>query len=157
MTVMGRRQRSTSELLRTRGSRNVNDEEREHLTSSQRAGDLAAAVLGSWTFLVVVALALLAAAFAPLWGEAVLPAGWLVPALLGLVFVQTSVLLISWNRQMAKDRLKANLAYQFNLKTEISFAQLKEDLDRISERLRALVSGSEADEALGRTNRPPPA
>ncbi|MCA1685911.1 MAG: cyclic nucleotide-binding domain-containing protein [Planctomycetia bacterium] len=156
MTVMGQRQRSTSGLLRAHGSRNVNDEEEVRLTASRRAAAWAASILGSWTFLLATASAIVAASCAPVWGASRPPAEALVPALLGLIFVQTSVLLIAWNRQTAKDRLKANLEYQFNLKTELGFARIEESLERVSEQVRSLVSGSQADEALGRSHRVPP-
>ena len=57
------------------------------------------------------------------------------------------MLLIAWNRQAAKDRLRANLDYQFNLKTEMGFAQINESLERVSGQVQSLVSGSQADEA----------
>ena len=157
MTVMGQRQRSASMLLRSHGSRNANDEEKVRLTGSQHAAEWAAGVLGSWTFLVLATTALVAAFCAPIWGAGRAPFEVLTLALLGLVFLQTSVLLISWNRQTAKDRLKANLDYQFNLKTELGFTQIGDVLAQVSEQVRSLVSGSEADEALGRTHRTPPA
>ena len=170
MSVMGQRQRATSELLRTRGSRNANDEERQSaLTFAQpRAADLAARVLGSWAFVAFASLALAAVAFAPLALAAAdfapIPVAWprpadvLIPGLLTLIFVQTSVLLISWNRRVAKDRLKSNLDYQFNVKTELGFAcGSRSPLEGVNEQVKSLVSGSEADEALGRSHRPPPA
>ncbi len=81
----------------------------------------------------------------------------LIPVLLCLIFVQMSVHMISWNRDVAKNRLKANLEYQYNLKTEMGLAQIEESLERLTNRVNALISGSEASEALGRSHRPPQA
>ena len=157
MSVMGQRQRSTSEMLRARGSRNINDEERVRLTLGERAADLAARLLGSWTFLAVTCLALASAAFAPIWTAEIRPPDVLIPSLLGLIFVQLSIHMISWNRDVAKNRLKANLEYQYNLKTEMGLAQIEESLERLTHRVNSMISGSEASEALGRSHRPPPA
>ncbi len=155
MTVMGRRQRATSELLRTSGSRNVNEEEKVRLTLAQRVADLAVGFFGTWLFLVAALIAVVGPLFAPIWGAGYRPFEYLMASLLALVFLQTSLLLISWKRNMAKDRLKANLDYQFNLKTEMGFARIDQSLERVSGQVKALVSGSEADEALGRSQRPP--
>src|SRR5690349_19276162 len=60
LTVMGRRLRSTDELLRTHVTRNLNVEEEEMLTFGQHIADKVASFGGSWTFIICFAGILLA-------------------------------------------------------------------------------------------------
>lgn len=53
LTIMGRSLRNTDELLRSRVSRNLNEEEEESLTFGQRVADKVAAFGGSWTFIIL--------------------------------------------------------------------------------------------------------
>ena len=53
LTVVGRRLRTTHEMLRTQVSRNVNIEEQERLTFAQKVADRVAAFGGSWTFIII--------------------------------------------------------------------------------------------------------
>ncbi len=157
MTVMGRRQRANSGLLRGRGPTPSSQTKKAQLSASQRFGSWAAAVFGSFSFLILAASALIAAYFAPIWGESRPPLEILMLALLGLVFVQVTVALAAANLQSARDRLKANREDQFHLQTEMAFAQVETRLDHLGEQLRSIVAGSEAAEALGRSTRPPSA
>src|SRR5258708_36312758 len=52
LTVLGRRLRSTTELLRSQVTRNVNEEVEERLTFGQRIADKVATFGGSWTFIL---------------------------------------------------------------------------------------------------------
>lgn len=142
LTVMGRRLRATDELLRTRVSRNVNEEADEALTFGQRVADRVAAFGGSWTFIisfgtflaiwVVINTALLATkAFDPY------PYILLNLFLSMLAALQAPVIMMSQNRQSAKDRLKADLDYDINLKSELEVAQLHRKLDHLTERFEA--------------------
>jgi uncharacterized membrane protein len=49
--------------------------------------------------------------------------------------IQAPVIMMSQNRQAAKDRLKADLDFQVNFKAELEVAQLHHKIDRIHERL----------------------
>jgi CRP/FNR family transcriptional regulator, cyclic AMP receptor protein len=140
LTVVGRRLRTTDDLLRTRVSRNVNVEEDERMTLGQRVADKVAAFGGSWTFIIsfgVVMLiwvlmnttALLRDHFDP------------YPFILLNLFlsmtaaIQAPVIMMSQNRQSSKDRLKADLDYEVNLKAELEVAQLHRKVDNMYERL----------------------
>lgn len=136
LAVMGRRLRTTDELLRTHVTRNVNVEEEERLTFGERIADRVAAFGGSWTFIIAFSVVLLS------WMGV---NGYLLAAhpfdpypfiLLNLVLsalaaIQAPVIMMSQNRQAAKDRLKADLDYQVNLKAELEVAQLHGKIDRI--------------------------
>jgi CRP/FNR family cyclic AMP-dependent transcriptional regulator len=140
LTVVGRRLRSTDELLRTRVSRNPNVEEEERLTAGQHIADKVASFGGSWTFIIIFGVvlgiwvvinstALLSSHFDPY------PYILLNLFLSMLAAIQAPVIMMSQNRQSAKDRLKGDLDYAVNLKAELEVAHLHSKVDRIYERL----------------------
>jgi uncharacterized membrane protein len=63
-----------------------------------------------------------------------------------LAAVQAPIIMMSQNRQAAKDRLAAALDYEVNLKSEIAIAELNGKVDRLAERL-ATPSGREPEAA----------
>ena len=153
LTVMGRRLRSTDELLRTHVSRNVNEEEEDRLTFGERIADRVASFGGSWTFILIFGAVLatwmgvngyfLAAhPFDPF------PFILLNLGLSALAALQAPVIMMSQNRQATKDRLKADLDYQVNLKAELEVAQLHGKIDRIYEQMQAAFAKIEKDKKL---------
>src|SRR5438094_8237754 len=142
LTVMGRRLRATDEMLRTHVTGNVNVEEEERLTFGQHVADKVATFGGSWTFIilfgavlavwvVVNTFLLIAHPFDP------------YPYILLNLFtsmmaaLQAPVIMMSKTRQASKDRLKADLDYEVNLKAELEVAQLHSKVDRIYEEMQA--------------------
>src|SRR5947209_10177570 len=140
LTVIGRRLRATDELLRTQVSRNPNVEEEERLTFGQRIADKVASFGGSWTFIISFAVVL---AVWVIFNSTVLLTHHFDPypyILLNLFLsmlaaIQAPVIMMSQNRQTAKDRLKGDLDYEVNLKAEMEVAHLHHKVDRIYERL----------------------
>ena len=136
LAALANRLRHTDELLRNSATRNVNVEEAAQLTLSDRAADLIAEFGGSWKFIISAVL------FFNVW---VLINSWLLenrgfdayPYLLlstvinMLAVLQAPIILMSQNRQSHKDRLRAEIDYQINLKNELA-------LNEIIERLKAL-------------------
>jgi uncharacterized membrane protein len=119
-------------------SRNVNREFDAQLTFGERLADRVAEVGGSWTFILGFG------AFIAAWilVNSVLLAGlrgavdpypfiFLNLILSLLAAVQAPVIMMSQNRQAAKDRLAAAHDYEVNLKAEIEIAALHEKLDAI--------------------------
>jgi CRP/FNR family cyclic AMP-dependent transcriptional regulator len=140
LTVVGRRLRSTDELLRTHVSRNVNVEEEERMTLGARISDKVAAFGGSWTFISIFFCFMLVWVIlntAALFGHHFDPYPYILLNLfLSMVAaIQAPVIMMSQNRQAGKDRLQADQDYQVNLKAELEVAQLHRKLDRIHERL----------------------
>jgi uncharacterized membrane protein len=138
------RLRRTDELLRSRVSRNANDEEKARLTLADRAADLIAEFGGSWKF-IGVSIALII--FWIIFNSIILIRGF-DPApyqMLNLVLaviagMQAPIIMMSQNRQGEKDRLRADLDYQVNLKNELSLAEVLRRLDVLeSERLPKLI------------------
>jgi CRP/FNR family transcriptional regulator, cyclic AMP receptor protein len=143
------RLRRTDELLRSRVSRNVNEEEKARLTLADRAADLIAEFGGSWKF-IGVSIALIV--FWIIFNSIILVRGF-DPApyqMLNLVLaviagMQAPIIMMSQNRQGEKDRLRADLDYQVNLKNELSLAEVLRRLDVLeSERLPKLIDDLKA-------------
>ena len=154
LAVLGRRLRNTDELLRSRVSRNLNEEEEERLTFGQRVADRVATFGGSWTFILlfggflltwmgVNAILLAQRAFDPY------PFILLNLALSALAALQAPVIMMSQNRQSIKDRLRADLDYQINLKAELEVAQLHGKIDRVYEQMQAGFAKMERDRRGG--------
>ena len=153
LTVMGRRLRSTDELLRTHVSRNVNEEEEDRLTFGERIADRVASFGGSWTFIIFFGCVL--AAWMGVNGYFLaahpfdpFPFILLNLGLSALAALQAPVIMMSQNRQATKDRLKADLDYQVNLKAELEVAQLHGKIDRIYEQMQAAFARMEKDKKL---------
>ncbi|HVJ06372.1 MAG TPA: DUF1003 domain-containing protein [Candidatus Saccharimonadales bacterium] len=141
LTVVGRRLRSTDELLRNRVTRNANVEEAEQLTTGQRIADHVAAFGGSWTFIILFSviiggwitinsLAVLKHPFDPF------PYILLNLLLSTLAALQAPVIMMSQNRQSAKDRIKSDLDFEVNRKAELEIATLHRKLDRMYDRVQ---------------------
>ena len=139
------RLRRMDTLLQERVSRNVNEEQAKRMTVADRAADVIAEFGGSWTFLG------LAAGVIALW--IVLNSYILVKRFdqspfqmlnLGLAIMaglQAPIIMMSQNRQSSKDRLRADLDYQVNLKNEIALTEVLRRLDVLeSERLPLLFA-----------------
>ena len=137
MSVMTRK---ADELLRTRVSRNVNEEIEEHLTPLQRVADWIAWFSGSmlflllngiwfFTWIVLNTFVLGEAAFDPF------PFGLLTMIVsLEAIFLSCFVL-VSQNRQAEKDRVRSDVEYEVNIKAELEIGHLHEKTDRIYENM----------------------
>jgi uncharacterized membrane protein len=142
LTVVGRRLRATDEMLRTHVAKNVNEEEEEMMTFGERIADKVAAFGGSWTFIIFFGFILLCwAALNTILlhdrGFDPYPYILLNLFLSMLASLQAPVIMMSQNRQSSKDRLKADLDYEVNLKAELEVAQLHNKVDKIYEEMQA--------------------
>src|SRR5262249_42762873 len=144
LSALTDRLRRTDELLRSRVSRNANEEEEARLTVADRAADLIAEFGGSWKF-IILSIAIII--FWIIFNSIILVNGFdKAPyAMLNLVLaviagMQAPIIMMSQNRQGLKDRLRADLDYQVNLKNELSLAEVLRRLDVLeSERLPKLI------------------
>ena len=142
------RLRRTDELLRSRVSRNVNDEQQKRMTIADRMADMIAEFGGSWKFIGtsmglivfwIIMNTVLARAFDPA------PYQMLNLTLAVVAGLQAPIIMMSQNRQTEKDRLRADLDYQVNLKNELSLTEVLRRLDVIeSERLPKLFAEQSA-------------
>ncbi len=140
IAALGNIIRKADDLLRTRVSRNVNEEVAETLTPLQRMADWIAWFSGSMPFLAINTIWFL---------------GWIVvnsmnvglpkfdPYPYGLLTMIVSLeaiflsifVLISQNRQAEKDRVRSNIDYEVNVKAEMEVAQLHDKTERLNERM----------------------
>jgi len=138
LAAMGRRHRETLELLRHTATRNVNEEHEDTRTMVQKSADWIAEFAGSIPFLLIH-VGLFAFWLTVNWVQVPgipqfdpYPFGFLTLAVsLEAIFLSVFVLL-SQNRQAAKDRVHADIEYDVNLKAELEIAHLHEKLDRLT-------------------------
>jgi len=141
LTTMGQRVRNADELLRRRVARNINEEVAIRSTTLERIADVIAVFSGSILFLVLNAAWF---AFWIIWNTLPglrhfdpYPFGFLTMVVsLEAIFLSIFVL-VSQNRQAAKDRLRADAEYEVNLKAELEITHLHEKVDFLTEELLA--------------------
>jgi CRP/FNR family cyclic AMP-dependent transcriptional regulator len=138
MGEMAARARRVDELLRSRVARNVNQEVAERRTPVERVADAIAAFSGSLPFLALHGLWFTAWV---LWNTTgahrfdPFPFGLLTMVVsLEAIFLSVFVLL-SQNRQAAKDRVRSDIEYEVNVKAEMEVTALHEKLDRLHEQI----------------------
>ena len=157
IAAMGKRLRRSVELLRNTASRNVNTEVADRRSTVERAADWIAAFSGSITFLMLhivffAAWVLLNTRWLPGWKPPMFdpfPFGLLTMVVSLEAIILSVFVLLSQNRQVAKDRIRGDIEYEVNLKAELEIAQLHEKMDRLHvEALRRL-------EEVHRCVRPP--
>lgn len=119
-------------------SRNVNRAYEDQLTFGERLADRVASFGGSWTFIVIFGVVLLG------WtllnslvlaraGEAFDPYPYVFLNLIlsMLAAIQAPIIMMSQNRQAAKDRIAAAHDYEVNLKAELEIMALHEKMDQL--------------------------
>jgi CRP/FNR family cyclic AMP-dependent transcriptional regulator len=138
LTAMGRRHRETVERLRHTATRNVNEEHEDKRTVVQKSADWIAGFAGSIPFLLIhvgvfafwLVVNWLHVPGVPQFDP--YPFGFLTLAVsLEAIFLSVFVLL-SQNRQAAKDRVHADIEYDVNLKAELEIGHLHEKIDRLT-------------------------
>ncbi|MBI4418985.1 MAG: DUF1003 domain-containing protein [Ignavibacteriales bacterium] len=168
MSEMGKRLRATNELVQSLASKNVNEEIEERLTFGERLADKIAEFGGSWTFITGFMLLLglwMLVNSLQLWFRPFdeFPFIFLNLMLSCLAALQAPIIMMSQNRAQKKDRLKAELDYQVNLKSELMIQQLHVKFDElraneihdihaaIDARIRALLNNPEGVRNSGRS------
>ena len=129
------------------------------MTGPDRLANRLAEFGGSWMFIGALVLLLILWVVVNSWlmiNSEIDPYPYqLLGLLLGIIAgVQAPIIMMSQNRQGEKDRLRADLDFQINLKNEISLAEILRRLDVLeSERLPILfeeqntrLAGSKRDE-----------
>ncbi len=116
-------------------SRNTNIEHDKALTFGEKLADRVASFGGSWTFMIMFGMVLLlwVAINSLMLSNAFDPYPYILLNLFlsMLASIQAPVIMMSQNRQAAKDRLDAAHDYEVNLKAEIEIMALHEKLDEM--------------------------
>jgi len=145
LTALANRLRRTDELLRHSATRNVNVEEAAHLTLADRAADRIAEFGGSWKFIIFEIGLFLSWMLLNTWllyDKVFDPYPYVfLNLVLGIICgLQAPIIMMSQNRQSHKDRLRADLDYQLNLKNELALQEILERLKILEREYLQLTS-----------------
>jgi uncharacterized membrane protein len=140
LTQMSRETRRADDLLRQRVSRNANVDFEEHLGPVQRTADWMAWFSGSISFLLLHAVWFIVWVVLNVANVGIRPFD---PYPFGLLTMLVSLeaiflaclVLISQNRQVAKDRVRSDIEYEVNVKAELEVAHLHEKIDKLQQKL----------------------
>jgi uncharacterized membrane protein len=137
------RLRHTDKMLQQRVSRNVNEEQDKRMTLSDRAADAIAEFGGSWKFILAAVVLVNVWVWINMWlaftGKISFdpyPFLLLSTAINVLSILQAPIILMSQNRQSHKDRLRAEIDYQVNLKNELALNEILEHLKSLEQKYR---------------------
>ena len=138
LTVLAREIHSTQRIVRGRAARNPNEVYEESETVGERIADRVAAFGGSWKFIItflvgmsiyVVINILLKKPWDPY------PFILLNLVLSMLAAIQAPVIMMSQNRQDAKDRVRSELDFQVNRRAESEIQALSRKMHALSDKL----------------------
>jgi len=139
LAVLGKQYHGSQQLVRLRSTRNPNEVIEEQSTMGNHIADAVARFGGSWTFIISFAVVLIvytslnvflrARAWDPY------PFILLNLFLSMLAAVQAPVIMMSQNRQDAKDRLRGELDYAVNRRAESEIQGLSRKLNVLGEKL----------------------
>jgi len=139
LAATGRRLRETSRLLRQAAAKNINEETEDNRSRVEQIADWVAEFSGSLTFLflhvgmffVWIVLNLAPLANTAIGGFDPFPFGLLTMCVSLEAIVLSVLVLLSQNRQIARDRVRNDIEYQVNLSAELKVAHLHEKFDHL--------------------------
>src|SRR5437773_10705432 len=139
LAVLGRQFHASQQLVRTRATRNPNEVIEEQATLGERIADSVARFGGSWIFIIMflVMLGLYTAINSVLSRAAWDPYPFILLNLFlsMLAALQAPVIMMSQNRQDAKDRVRGELDYDVNLRAESEIQTLSNKLNLLNEKI----------------------
>jgi uncharacterized membrane protein len=156
LTTLGRQLHAAQELVRSRAMRNPNEVIEKEATFGERIADSVARFGGSWSFIITfaVVLAVYTTANVLLSHSAWDPYPFILLNLFlsMLAAIQAPVIMMSQNRQDAKDRLRGELDYDVNRRAEVQIQGLASKLnllgkkiDDVEDLLREKLPGGEGN------------
>jgi uncharacterized membrane protein len=139
LTAMGRRLRVSGERLRHTASRNVNVAAEDNRTTVQKMADWIADFSGSIPFLLLhvlffavwILLNVPSVPHAPMFDP--FPYGLLTMVVSLEAIILSVFVLLSQNRQAAKERIRGDIEYEVNIKAEMEVAHLHEKVDQLNQ------------------------
>jgi uncharacterized membrane protein len=136
LSVLGRRLYRSDQLLRQSVSKNVNQIVQERQTFGQRLADGFAALMGSWTFILVQSVI---CALWLIYNPVAEKLGWyhwdpypftFLNLVLGFLAAYAApIIMMSQNRAADKDRLAVEIDHKVNLKAEVEIGLILRRLD----------------------------
>lgn len=152
LVELGGRLRENDAILRRMASRNVNEVEDEQMTVGQRVADKVADTIGSWFFIITQSIILISWITLNVtlkqnqrWD--VYPFILLNLALSFQAAYSGPVIMMSQNRQAAKDRLAAEIDHDVNTKAELEISNLIRHVEELT--LRVEENHAEAKRLIG--------
>jgi len=146
LTMQARQFHAAQKLIQSRVTRNANEIIEEESTFGQRLADSVASFGGSWTFIILFGAVLVAYSWinVSLQNRAWDPYPFILLNLFlsMLASIQAPVIMMSQNRQDAKDRVRSELDYQVNIRAEAEIQSLSQRMNQLMERLDKLVPNS---------------
>ena len=135
LVELGGRLHENDRILRSMVSRNVNEIEEERMTWGQRVADRVADTIGSWPFIITqtVILTVWIILNVTAWIKRWDPYPFILLNLMLSFQAAYSgpVIMMSQNRQSAKDRLAAEIDHQVNTKAELEINNLVRRMDEL--------------------------
>jgi len=139
LTVLGRQFHASQQLVRKRATRNANEIIEKQSTFGERIADSVAQFGGSWTFIILfgMILAVYIAINTLLGSKAWDPYPFILLNLFlsMLAAIQAPVIMMSQNRQDAKDRLRGELDFDVNRRSEAQIQGLARKLNLLGEQM----------------------
>ena len=139
LTVQARQFHAAQRLIRSRASRNPNDIIEEQSTFGERIADSVAAFGGSWSFIILFAVILIvySSINVVLGNRAWDPYPFILLNLFlsMLAAIQAPVIMMSQNRQDAKDRTRSELDFEVNRRAEAEIQALSQKLNLLTEKV----------------------
>jgi CRP/FNR family cyclic AMP-dependent transcriptional regulator len=140
LVELGGRLRENDSILRRMASRNVNEVEEEQMTLGQHIADKVADTIGSWPFIITQTMILITwitlnvtLKQSERWD--IYPFILLNLALSFQAAYSGPVIMMSQNRQSAKDRLAAEIDHDVNTKAELEVSNLMRHIEELSLRI----------------------
>lgn len=146
LAEMAKRLQLTNDLITSLASKNPNEEIEEKLSVGDRVADKIAEFGGSWSFILSFGAFMLCWISLNVFQIVSKPFDEYPFILLNLMLstvaaLQAPVIMMSQNRAQKKDRLKADLDYQVNVKSELMLQQLHQKMDRLMDEELAHIRG----------------
>ena len=147
LTAMGQRLRESARLLRHSVSRDINEETEDKRTRVMKVADWISDFSGSLPFLFIhigiffvwIVMNVGFIARTSVGGFDPFPFGLLTMVVSLEAIILSVFVLLSQNRQVARDRVRNDIEYQVNLKAELEIGHLHEKIDELHEMIAGLA------------------
>ncbi|MFZ0595286.1 MAG: DUF1003 domain-containing protein [Bryobacteraceae bacterium] len=143
LAVLGRQFHASQRLVRLRAARNPNEVIEQEATLGERVADEVARFGGSWSFIISfgVAIVVYSALNIALGRRAWDPYPFILLNLIlsMLAAIQAPVIMMSQNRQDTKDRLRGELDYEVNRRSETEIQGLARKLNLLDDKIDDVI------------------
>jgi uncharacterized membrane protein len=148
LAAMGLRLRESARLLRHSVSRDINEETEDKRTTVMKVADWISEFSGSLPFLFIhiglffvwIVLNIGPLGRSSIGGFDPFPFGLLTMVVSLEAIILSVFVLLSQNRQVARDRVRNDIEYQVNLKAELEIGHLHEKFDQLHEMIAKMAS-----------------